>query len=47
MQFRQSQRGISTLGFVFVVLVVVAVLFTAFKVVPVYAENRYITAALK
>lgn len=47
MQFRQSQRGISTLGFVFVVLVAVAVLFTAFKVVPVYAENRYITSALK
>lgn len=47
MQLRQPQRGISTLGFVFLVLVGVAVLFTAFKVVPVYAENRYIVSALK
>lgn len=47
MQLRQPQHGISTLGFVFLVLVGVAVLFTAFKVVPVYAENRYIVSALK
>lgn len=42
-----KQRGISTLGFVFLILVFVAILFTAFKVVPVYAENRYIVSALK
>lgn len=47
MQLQQSQRGMSTLGFVFIVLVGVAALFTAFKVVPVYAENRYIVSALK
>ncbi len=46
MQLRQPQCGISTLGFVFLILVAVAVLFTAFKVVPVYAENRYIVSAL-
>ena len=42
-----TQRGISTLGFVFLILVGIAVLFTAFRVVPPYVENRYIVAALK
>lgn len=47
MQLQKQQTGMSTLGVVFIILVVVAVVFTAFKVVPPYAENRYITSALK
>ncbi|WP_347332149.1 DUF4845 domain-containing protein [Marinimicrobium locisalis] len=47
MQLPKQQRGMSTLGVVFVILVAVAVVFTAFKVVPPYAENRYISSALK
>lgn len=46
MQFKQ-QRGMTTLGFMFVILLAVFVIYTAFKVVPPYAENRYIVSALK
>lgn len=47
MQLKQPQRGITTLGFVFLILIGVFFVFTAFKVVPPYAENRYIVSALK
>lgn len=43
----KQQRGMSTLGMAFLLLVGVAVVYTAFKVVPVYVENRYISASLK
>lgn len=43
----KRQRGMSTLALAFLLLVGVAVVYTAFKVVPVYVENRYISASLK
>lgn len=40
------QRGMTTLGMLSLLLVAVAVGFTAFKIVPVYVENRFIASSL-
>lgn len=47
MQQVQRQRGVTTLGFVCLVLLAVFFVYTGFKVVPPYAENRYIVSALR
>jgi len=41
------QRGVTTLGFLTIALIGIFFVYTAFKVVPPYAENRYIVSALK
>lgn len=44
---RQNQRGISMLGLLLLLLVVAFVMLTAFKLAPIYAENRYVVTGLR
>lgn len=47
MQGIKNQHGVTTLGFLTIALIGIFFVYSAFKVVPSYAENRYIVSALK
>lgn len=47
MRLPSIQKGVTTTGFLALALLAFFVIYTAFKLVPAYAENRYIISALK
>lgn len=47
MRLPLTQKGVTTTGFLALALLAFFVIYTAFKLVPAYAENRYIVSALK
>jgi len=47
MRLPLKQTGMTSTGFLALALLAFFIIYTAFKLVPAYAENRYIVSALK
>lgn len=43
----KKQKGLSTLGWLLVLIIAGFFLLCAFKIIPLYAENRFVVSALK
>jgi len=43
----KKQKGLSTLGWLLVLIITGFFLLCAFKIIPLYAENRFVVSALK